>query len=105
MASIFEEIRKVQKELKEKEADYNKKYCELQERKEKIRQSDIYSDLETFYLYRGNLDSDLGIVTTSDNYDRSRAFYERFSFLWKYLENANNIIEPTDENIYSFGQR
>lgn len=104
MVSIFDSLRKVQKEVKELEQEYNEKYRELQERKEKIRQNEIYDDLEAFYMYRGNLDSDLGIVTTSDNYDRSRAFFEEFSFLWKYLENANNLIEPTDENIYSLGQ-
>lgn len=104
MASIFENLRKVQQEVKELEKEYDEKHTELQERKEKIRQSEIYNDLEAFYMYRGDLAYDLGILTTSDDYDRSHTFYEEFSFLWKYLESSNNLIEPTDENIYSFGQ-
>lgn len=101
MAKFFEEIKKTQQKVRELESDYNKKSSILKEKKEIIRQNKIFNDLEMFCC----LEAELGIPSIStDNYDRARNFYNAFSFVWKYLNDANNLIEPTPENIYSFGQ-
>lgn len=101
MKKTFEEIKNIQQEVKELENEYNEKNLKLKEKKILINQSPIFDDLEMFCC----LEAELGIPSISvDNYDRARNFYNAFAFVWKYLNDFNNIIEPTPENIYSFGQ-
>lgn len=105
MAILFEELKNLQKRVRELEEEYQEKEDKLKERQEMIRQNDIFSDLEVFYAAKGNLESELGFHSASyDTYDRARSFYEVFSFVWKYLSDSNNIIEPNDVNIHAFGE-
>lgn len=105
MASIFDKLKSLQQQVEALEAEYNENYEELKERKEKIRQNMIFDDLDSLYIYKGSLESELGIPSVSyDNYDRSCNFYHVFAFVWKYLESSNNLIEPTDENIRAYGE-
>lgn len=102
MANTFKKIKRIQQQIQELEVEYNEKNKELEERKKKIRLSNIYGDFEE--MSQGDLDYVLGIVTTFDSYDRSCCFYEAFSFIWRYIENASGYVAPTEENIFSFGQ-
>lgn len=105
MAILFNELKNLQKEVNRLQEEYKENSEKLKERQEMIRQNDIFSDLEVYYAAKGNLESELGFQSASyDNYDRARSFYEIYSFVWKYLSDNSNTIEPSDANIHAFGE-